>query len=61
MFKKANMEYRNLGNSGLRVSVLAYGNWLQEQSPLETAIAVIKKCLENGINYFDTAELYGRG
>lgn len=30
MLKKGNMEYRMLGNSGLSVSVLALGNWLQE-------------------------------
>ena len=45
MFKKGNMEYRTLGNSGLQVSALSYGNWLQEEGDFEESLAVIKKCL----------------
>ena len=60
MFKKGNMEYRYLGNSGLRVSVLSFGNMINwKEENYETDLKIIKKCLESGINYFDTAESYG--
>ena len=54
------MEYRYLGNSGLRVSVLGYGNWVNNQDDKLT-LENVKTCLENGINFFDTAEAYGQG
>ncbi len=54
------MEYRYLGGSGLRVSVLGYGNWANhDNEPL--TFDSIKLALENGINFFDTAEVYGLG
>ena len=45
MFKKANMEYRPLGNSGLMVSAFSYGNWLQEEADYEESKAVVQKAL----------------
>ena len=54
------MEYRYLGNTGLKVSVLGYGNWVNNMNDDMTK-ECFKKCLENGINYFDTAEVYGLG
>ena len=56
------MEYRRLGNSGLRVSELGlgannFGWWADEQ----TSIAVINHALDVGINYIDTADMYDRG
>ena len=57
------MEYRYLGNSGLKVSVVAYGDMLSadnEENQKRTN-EVIKRCFEVGINYFDTAESYGSG
>ena len=54
------MEYRYLGNTGLKVSVLGYGNWVNNMND-EMTKECFKKCLENGINYFDTAEAYGNG
>ena len=54
------MEYRYLGNSGLRVSVLGFGNWLNNADDKLTLDSV-KVCLENGVNFFDTAEVYGMG
>jgi len=50
------MEYRYLGNTGLRVSILGYGN-----ADPTCSTDVIKRCIEEGINYFDTAEGYGEG
>ena len=57
------MEYRFLGNSGLKVSVLSFGNWLTGNDPkfIETTKQVVKKCYESGVNFFDTAENYGKG
>ena len=58
-----NMEYRYLGNSGLKVSVLSFGNWLNsnKQEDYEITRDAIKKCYESGVNFFDTAEIYGDG
>ena len=52
------MEYRYLGNSGLRVSVLSFGNWEHDE---KKTLECVKTCLNNGINFFDTAESYGLG
>ena len=54
------MEYRYLGNSGLKVSVVGFGNWVNNLSDNQNK-ECIKKALENGINFFDTAEGYGFG
>jgi len=60
---KHNMVYRCLGNSGLKVSVLSYGNWLTAHDPKseQDIIDCVKTCFDNGINFFDTAEIYGAG
>ncbi len=54
------MEYRYLGNSGLKVSELTYGNWLTHASQVEneTAIACVHAALDAGISTFDTADAY---
>lgn len=54
------MEYRALGNSGLKVSVVSYGNWLTHGSQVEedAAQACVKRALELGITTFDTADAY---
>ncbi len=60
-----NMIYRYLGPTGIKVSVLGFGNYAnndiitEEKQGLNDAF--VKKCLENGLNYFDTAESYGAG
>lgn len=57
------MAYRFLGRTGLKVSVLSFGNWLTGHSLEEekNQIAIIKEAFKNGINFFDTAEIYGAG
>ena len=57
------MEYRFLGNSGLKVSVLSFGNWLTNNDPkvVEKTKLIVKRCYEGGVNFFDTAEAYGKG
>jgi len=54
------MEYRNLGNSGLEVSVVGLGcNNFGGRCNLEQTRAVIDKAIDEGINLFDTADVYG--
>mmetsp|Transcript_9259 Transcript_9259/g.12298 ORF Transcript_9259/g.12298 Transcript_9259/m.12298 type:complete len:189 (-) Transcript_9259:524-1090(-) len=57
------MQYRYLGNTGMKVSVLGYGNWVNsyDESAYELTRDSLKKCYEAGINFFDTAEIYGNG
>ena len=54
------MEYRYLGPTGLRVSIVSWGNWVNNSNDKLTVDSV-KFCLEHGINFFDTAEAYGLG
>lgn len=57
------MEYRRLGNTGLKVSVVSYGNWLNGNDPaaIENNKKIVKHAWDLGINFFDTAEVYGCG
>ena len=52
--------YRYLGTSGLKISEIAYGNWLTHGSQVENdaAFACIRAALEMGITTFDTADVY---
>jgi aryl-alcohol dehydrogenase-like predicted oxidoreductase len=62
MLNTKNMEYRRLGNTGLKVSILSFGNAMSyKPQTAEIDDALIVKCLESGINYFDTAEMYADG
>ena len=54
------MEYRYLGPTGLKVSVVSWGNWVNNASD-QLIVDSVKFCLEHGINFFDTAEIYGHG
>ena len=59
------MEYRSLGRTGLRVSVLGFGcsngaGLMVRGAPKDREQAVAQ-ALELGINYFDTAPSYGDG
>ena len=57
------MEYRRLGSSGLKVSVLSFGSWVTFGAQLDTGLA--RDCLaaawEHGCNFFDNAEAYAGG
>ena len=57
------MEYRYLGNTGLRVSIVGFGNMIiqHQGNPQKTTNEIVAKCLEYGINFFDTAEFYDEG
>jgi voltage-dependent potassium channel beta subunit len=54
------MEFRNLGRSGLKISEIAYGNWLTHGSQVEedAARACVRAALDEGITTFDTADVY---
>lgn len=54
------MEIRNLGASGLKISAIAYGNWITHGSQVEedAAIACVREALDQGITTFDTADVY---
>jgi aryl-alcohol dehydrogenase-like predicted oxidoreductase len=57
------MEFRYLGNSGLKVSEIIYGNWLTHGSQVENdaATACVRAALDAGITTFDTADVYANG
>ena len=54
------MRTRNLGTSGLKISEIAYGNWLTHGSQVEeeAALACVRQALDEGITTFDTADVY---
>jgi aryl-alcohol dehydrogenase-like predicted oxidoreductase len=54
------MEFRHLGRSGLRISEIAYGNWLTHGSQVEeeAAHACVRAALDEWITTFDTADVY---
>lgn len=57
------MRYRRLGTSGLQLSELSLGSWLTfgKQITDDTAEALMKLAYDNGINFFDNAEIYSKG
>lgn len=57
------MKYRRLGASDLQISAISLGSWLTYSGDVEKrqALACIHKALDLGINFFDTANVYGRG
>ena len=54
------VNYRYLGNSGLKISEITYGNWLTHGSQVENdaATACVRAALDAGISTFDTADVY---
>src|SRR5262249_28453818 len=58
-----NMDYRSLGNSGLKVSALSLGSWTTLGGSVGTADTgpIVHKAFELGINLFDTADAYVKG
>ena len=55
------MQLRNLGRSGLRVSEVGLGcNNFADRSDFEASRRVIDAAVDHGVNFFDTADVYGR-
>jgi aryl-alcohol dehydrogenase-like predicted oxidoreductase len=54
------MDFRYLGNSGLKISEITYGNWLTHGSQVENDVATqcVRAALDHGISTFDTADVY---
>jgi aryl-alcohol dehydrogenase-like predicted oxidoreductase len=54
------VNYRYLGNSGLKVSEITYGNWVTHASQVEddAAVKTVHAALDAGITTFDTADTY---
>lgn len=57
------MKYRKLGNSDLEVSEISLGSWLTYGVGVEAdkARACLEEAFVQGINFIDTANIYGRG
>jgi len=57
------MEYRRLGKSGLKVSVFSFGSWVTFSNQLneKAATELMEYAYDNGINFFDNAEIYANG
>ncbi len=57
------MQYRRLGRTGLKVSVLSLGSWVtfSHQVGLESAVEAMAAAYEAGVNFFDNAEVYAGG
>jgi voltage-dependent potassium channel beta subunit len=57
------MQYRQVGKSGLMVSAISLGAWLTYGSSVEkeTAKACLRAAIENGINFIDVADIYSAG
>jgi aryl-alcohol dehydrogenase-like predicted oxidoreductase len=57
------MEFRHLGNSGLKISEITYGNWITHGGQVEAdaATACVRAALDAGITTFDTADVYAGG
>ena len=54
------MQYRKLGNTGMNISEITYGNWITHGSQVETdaAIKCVRTALDLGITTLDTADVY---
>lgn len=57
------MLYRNLGRSGLKTSLLSFGSWVSFSKQIndKTADQLMGIAYDNGINFFDNAEIYALG
>ena len=57
------MEYRRMGKSGLQLSVLSFGSWVTFHKQIDDSIAdeLMGIAYDNGINFFDNAEVYALG
>lgn len=57
------MEYRRLGRSGLQLSVLSFGSWVTFNKQIDDKLAdqLMGYAYDNGVNFFDNAEVYAHG
>jgi voltage-dependent potassium channel beta subunit len=57
------MEYRKMGKTGLQLSVLSYGSWVTFAKQIDDSVSdrLMSIAYDNGVNFFDNAEVYSRG
>lgn len=57
------MEYRYMGKTGLQLSVLSFGSWVSFHKQIEDNVAdeLMGIAYDNGVNFFDNAEVYALG
>ena len=57
------MEYRRMGRTGLQLSILSFGSWVTFHKQIDDSIAdeLMGIAYDNGINFFDNAEVYALG
>jgi len=57
------MNYRRLGNTGIKVSELSFGSWVSfhSQFGVNTAVECMQAVYDAGVNFFDNAESYAGG
>ncbi len=58
------MKYRNVGNSGLKVSEVALGSWMTDlrgSDKEDIARETVKTAFESGVNFYDCADAYSGG
>jgi voltage-dependent potassium channel beta subunit len=58
------MQYRRLGNSGLKVSAISLGAWTTYGGSVQDKAVIreiVDKALEGGVNFFDNADVYAHG
>jgi aryl-alcohol dehydrogenase-like predicted oxidoreductase len=61
------MKYRTLGNSGINVSEIGFGTWTigldwwGKRIDDDEAIRMLKRAYDLGINFYETADMYGKG
>lgn len=57
------MEYRYMGKTGLQLSLLSFGSWVSFQKQIDDSAAgeLMAMAYDNGVNFFDNAEVYALG
>jgi voltage-dependent potassium channel beta subunit len=57
------MEYRRMGKTGLQLSVLSFGSWVSFHKQIDDKVAdeLMGIAYDNGVNFFDNAEVYALG
>jgi len=57
------MDYRYMGKTGLQLSVLSFGSWVSFHKQIDDSVAdeLMGIAYDNGVNFFDNAEVYALG